>query len=68
MIESEYPEIAANVLLGVTKVAHYLLGQQIKALEQAFLKEGGRRERMHAARLRAGRKDQKDEAPVHCVP
>ncbi|MFO1485364.1 MAG: four helix bundle suffix domain-containing protein [Verrucomicrobiaceae bacterium] len=59
-IESEDPEIAANVLLGVTKVTHYLLGQQIKALEQAFLREGGMRERMHAARLRVRRKDGKD--------
>ncbi len=59
-IESEDPEISANVLLGVTKVAHYLLGQQLKALERAFLKEGGMRERMHAARLRVRKKDGKD--------
>jgi len=51
-IESDDAEVAANVLLGVTKVAHFLLRQQIKALEQAFLKEGGLRERMSAARRR----------------
>ena len=50
-IENESPEICANVMRGLTKVASYLLGQQIKSLEQAFLKEGGLRERMTKARL-----------------
>lgn len=50
-IESDDPEISANVLLGLVKVTHFLLGKQIKALEQAFLKEGGMSERMTKARL-----------------
>ena len=50
-IENESPEICANVLRGLVKVSLYLLGEQIKSLEQAFLKEGGLRERMTKARL-----------------
>ena len=50
-IESDDPEISANVLLGLVKVTHFLLGRQIKALEQVFLKEGGMSERMTRARL-----------------
>ena len=52
-IESDNPEISANVLLGLVKVTHTLLGKQIKALEQKFLKEGGLSERMTQARLTA---------------
>ena len=57
-IESDDPEIAANVLLGLVKVTHYLLGRQIKALEQVFLKEGGLSERMTKARLAARNRQQ----------
>lgn len=61
-IESDDPEIAANVLLGLVKVTHFLLGRQIRALEQVFLKEGGMRERMMRARrrVRGAKKDGKD--------
>lgn len=57
-VESADPEIAANVILGLAKVTCYLLDRQIAALEQAFLKEGGLRERMTRARLR--RRDGRD--------
>lgn len=50
-IENADPEIAANVLLGLAGVTCYLLDRQIKSLEQAFLNEGGLRERMTRARL-----------------
>jgi four helix bundle suffix protein len=50
-IENEDPEICANTMVGLIKVASYLLNQQIKSLEKAFLKEGGLRERMTRARL-----------------
>jgi len=60
-IENEDPEIAANVLLGLTSVACYLLQKQLEALEQAFLKEGGLRERMTRARLEARKMDSKDQ-------
>lgn len=49
-IENESPEICANALIALIKIATYLLKQQIKQLETAFLKEGGIRERMTAAR------------------
>jgi four helix bundle suffix protein len=50
-IEHESPEICANVIIGLIKVACYLLDQQIRRLESDFLKEGGLRERMTHARL-----------------
>ena len=59
-IESDDPEIAANVLLGLTTVACYLLQKQIESLEQAFLKEGGLRERMTRTRLAARKRDERD--------
>jgi four helix bundle suffix protein len=34
------------------RVASYLLDRQLRSLEQAFLKEGGLRERMTRARLK----------------
>lgn len=56
-IENENPEICANVIIGLIKLATYLLNQQIRGLEEKFLKEGGLRERMTRARL-ASRQDQ----------
>ena len=49
----EHPDIgiAANVIIGLIKVTNYLLDQQIRRLEQDFVKEGGLRERMTRARL-----------------
>ncbi len=52
-IEHPDPAIAANVMIGLIKVTNYLLDQQLKRLEQDFLKEGGLRERMTRARLAA---------------
>ncbi len=60
-IENNDHEIAANVLLGLTTVACYLLQKQLEALEQAFLKEGGLRERMTRARLETRKRDQRDK-------
>ena len=50
-IENESPEICANVMIGLIKVTSFLLNNQIKTLEAAFIKEGGLRERMTKARL-----------------
>jgi four helix bundle suffix protein len=50
-IENPDPAIAANVVIGLLRVASYLLDRQIRHLEQAFVKEGGLRERMTRARL-----------------
>jgi four helix bundle suffix protein len=50
-IEHPDPAICANVIVGLIKVASYLLRRQLQHLEKAFVKEGGLRERMTRARL-----------------
>jgi len=50
-IENSDPAIAVNVLIGLIKLTNYLLDQQIRQLEKAFLEDGGLRERMTRARL-----------------
>ena len=44
----EHPDLAirVNVIVGMIKVASFLLDRQIKKLEQDFLREGGLRERI----------------------
>lgn len=58
-IENESPEICANAMIGLLMVVDYLLNKQIKALEIAFLKEGGLRERMTKARIEERKKNNK---------
>ena len=55
-IESEDPAISANVFIGLIKVTNYLLDQQLRALEKAFLDNGGLREAMTRARLESRRR------------
>lgn len=55
-IEHNDPAISANIIIGLIRVASFLLDKQLKSLEQAFLKEGGLRERMTRARLDARKK------------
>lgn len=50
-IEHDDPEICANAIIGLIKLTNYLLDQQLRALEQAFLKDGGLREAMTRARI-----------------
>lgn len=50
-IENSDPAICANVIIGLIKVASYLLDRRIQHLEKAFVEEGGLRERMTGARL-----------------
>lgn len=50
-IENESPEICANAMIGLIAVVSYLLSKQIKALEIAFMNEGGLKEKMTKARL-----------------
>lgn len=50
-VEHADAAIAANAIIGLIKVTSYLLDRQIRHLEQAFVKEGGLRERMTRARL-----------------
>ena len=50
-VETRSPEVVANIALCLIHQANYLLDQQIRRLEQDFLKQGGLRERMTRARL-----------------
>ncbi len=52
-IETPPPEIVANILICLIHQTNYLLDQQIRRLEHAFLEEGGLRERMPRARVEA---------------
>jgi four helix bundle suffix protein len=52
-METRPPEILANIALCLIHQANYLLDQQLRQLEKAFLAEGGLRERMTRARLAA---------------
>jgi four helix bundle suffix protein len=45
----------ANIMVCLIHQTNYLLDQQLRALEKAFLEEGGLRERMTRARLEARR-------------
>lgn len=50
-IENPEPEICANSMVCLIRIVAYLLNQQIKQLEKAFIEEGGLRERMTKARI-----------------
>jgi four helix bundle suffix protein len=50
-IESRPSETVANIIICLIHQTNYLLDQQIRRLEQDFLKEGGMPERMTRARL-----------------
>ena len=49
-IRNAEPEVAANTLICLINQASYLLGRQLKALEQKFLKEGGFTEQLYRKR------------------
>ena len=50
-VETRPAEVVANIALCLIHQTNYLLDQQIRRLEQDFVKEGGLRERMTRARL-----------------
>ncbi len=50
-LETRPAPVVANILISLIHQTNYLLDQQIRRLEQDFLKEGGLRERMSRARL-----------------
>jgi four helix bundle suffix protein len=52
-LETRPPEVAANIIICLIHQTNYLLDRQIRQLEQAFLREGGLRERMTRARVEA---------------
>lgn len=60
-IDSRSAPVVANILICLIHQTNYLLDQQIRALEKAFLAEGGLRERMTRARLEARKKNQRNE-------
>lgn len=49
--ENRPAEVVANIAICLLHQANFLLDQQLKRLEQDFVKEGGLRERMTRARL-----------------
>lgn len=61
-VETRPAEIVANIAICLIHQANYLLDQQLKALEKAFLENGGLRERMTLARLQV-REEQRNKPP-----
>jgi four helix bundle suffix protein len=55
-LENPNPEISANTIISLIHQTNYLLDQQIRKLEEQFIKEGGIRENMQKARLNERRK------------
>jgi four helix bundle suffix protein len=51
-IEHPDPGISANLIIGLIRVASYLLDRQIRHLEEAFVRQGGLRERRTRARIK----------------
>jgi four helix bundle suffix protein len=58
-LDTRPPEVVANILICLIHQTNYLLDQQLRALEKAFLAEGGLRERTTRARLDARNKQQR---------
>jgi restriction system protein len=54
-IEKEESEIAANTLICLIHQTNYLLNQQLRQLEERFMKEGGFTERLYSKRQEAKR-------------
>jgi len=52
-LETRPPDVAANIALCLIHQANYLIDQLLRRQEREFLKNGGIRERMTQARLRA---------------
>ena len=50
-IETRPAHVVANILICLIHQTNYLLDQQLRQLEKAFLEEGGLRERMTRARI-----------------
>jgi len=55
-LESRPPEVVANIIICLIHQTNYLLDRQLRQLEQAFVEEGGLRERMTRARLQQRKK------------
>jgi four helix bundle suffix protein len=57
IVETRPADVVANIAICLIHQANYLLDQQIRRLEQDFLKEGGLRERMTRARIGVRERD-----------
>jgi len=55
-VEKAAPEVAANTVICLIHQTNYLLDQQLRQLEKAFLHEGGFTERLYKARTTARKK------------
>ena len=53
LFEDRPAEVRANICISLIRQTNYLLDQQIRRLEQDFLRQGGLRERMTRARIEA---------------
>ena len=62
--ETRPGEVVANIALCLINQATYLLDQQIRRLEEDFLKEGGLRERMTKARLESRARQRRAERKI----
>ena len=58
-VETRPGAVVANIALCLINQANYLLDQQIRRLEQDFLREGGLRERMTRARIESRARQQR---------
>ena len=69
-LETRPPGVVANILICLIHQTNYLLDQQLRQLEKAFVQEGGLRERMRRARLteRSKRAPAKPRAPLSSAP
>lgn len=63
-VETRPVEVVVNIAICLIHQANYLLDQQIRRLEQDFLKEGGLRERMSRARLQVRDQQKKGRGKV----
>lgn len=58
--ETRPADVVANIAICLIHQANFLLDQRLKALEKAFLQDGGLRERMTRARLQARARQRHD--------
>ena len=62
-LEHATPAVRANAIICLIHQANYLLNQQIAALEEAFVADGGYSEQLAAARLAERQKKKDPQAP-----
>ena len=63
-IETRPAEVVANILICLIHQTNYLLDQLLRQLEEAFVKEGGLRERMTHARLTERARQTRTSSPI----